>query len=347
MRTSPAALACALALTTSAAQAGVPVRITIEGNVTANQLSVAPLAGVQVGEAATVTFLVDSETFTPTFPPFETRGYLIDESSFELSFASVSVGLPNPFPGARSSAPLFVVSEESLGGEGFFTSTSPISASGVPLELNGTNEPFVVNEHLVAYTYNAIKSLDILAAVGTYTSAGASNFLWGLRDGTERLDIDYTVLKIEACGPAPTNYCTAGTSASGCWPSVYAFGTPSATAASGFTLNVWGAEGKKSGLFYFGSNGRQATPWGNGTSYQCVAPPVRRGSLLSSGGTPGSCDGTFTQDMNALWCPTCPKPAKNPGAGAVVQAQLWYRDPQNTSDGTTTLSDATEFTVCP
>ena len=64
-------------------------------------------------------------------------------------------------------------------------------------------------------------------------------------------------------------------------------------------------------------------------------------------GTPGLCDGSFTQDLNALWCPACPNPAKNPGAGSVVQAQLWYRDPLNTSNQTTSLSDAIEFSVGP
>ena len=54
-----------------------------------------------------------------------------------------------------------------------------------------------------------------------------------------------------------------------------------------------------------------------------------------------------TQDLNALWCATCPKPLHNPGAGAVVQAQLWYRDPLNTSNQTTSLSDAIEFCIEP
>ena len=40
-----------------------------------------------------------------------------------------------------------------------------------------------------------------------------------------------------------------------------------------------------------------------------------------------------------------PSPPKNPGAGAVVQAQLWYRDPLSTSNQTTSLSDAIEFVV--
>ena len=43
--------------------------------------------------------------------------------------------------------------------------------------------------------------------------------------------------------------------------------------------------------------------------------------------------------MNALWTST---PTKMPGLGT-VQAQLWYRDPFNTSNQTTSLSDAIEF----
>jgi hypothetical protein len=146
---------------------------------------------------------------------------------------------------------------------------------------------------------------------------------------------------------AATTYCTAGTSASGCRAQIAASGTPSASAASGFQLTATGVEGGKDGLFFFGDNGRQSSAWGNGTSFQCVVPPVRRAGLLPGVGTPGACDGSFSQDLNALWCPTCPKPWHNPGAGAVVQAQLWYRDPGNTSNRTTSLSDAIELLVCP
>ena len=103
-------------------------------------------------------------------------------------------------------------------------------------------------------------------------------------------------------------------------------------------------EGQKDGLFFFGANGRQVAPWGNGTSIQCVVPPVKRGGLLLGAGTPGACDGAFAQDLNARWTA---KPGQNPGAGAIVQAQLWYRDSQNTSNQTTSLSDGIEFCVAP
>jgi len=149
------------------------------------------------------------------------------------------------------------------------------------------------------------------------------------------------------CTGEAASYCTAGTSASGCRAHLAACGTASASASAGLDLIATGAEGAKDGLFFFGANGRQAAPWGNGTSYQCVAPPVFRAGLLTAGGSGGSCDGWFHQDLNALWCPVCPKPSKNPGVGAVVQAQLWYRDPGNSSNQTTSLSDAIELTVAP
>jgi hypothetical protein len=148
-------------------------------------------------------------------------------------------------------------------------------------------------------------------------------------------------------GPAPESYCTAGTSASGCQASLSSVGLPSATASSGFDLIASSVEGAKDGLFYFGINGRQANPWGNGTSYQCVVPPVKRAGIIAGAGAIGACDGAFAQDLNALWCSTCPKPGHNPGSGAVVQAQLWYRDPLSTSNQTTSLSDALEFVLAP
>ena len=147
--------------------------------------------------------------------------------------------------------------------------------------------------------------------------------------------------------PTGLTYCTAGTSASGCAALLTTAGQPSASAPAGFVLAAQGVEGQRQGLFYFGTSGRQANPWGTGSSFQCVAPPVTRTPVASSGGTAGACDGALARDLNALWCPGCPNSSKNPGAGATVQAQLWYRDPASTSNQTTSLSDAVEFFVAP
>jgi hypothetical protein len=78
-----------------------------------------------------------------------------------------------------------------------------------------------------------------------------------------------------------------------------------------------------------------------------VAPPVLRTGLQPGVGTAGMCDGTFTLDFNAFWCPSCPQFIKNPGIGATVQTQLWYRDPLSTSNQSTSLSDAIEFCLGP
>ena len=140
------------------------------------------------------------------------------------------------------------------------------------------------------------------------------------------------------------NYCVAGVSASGCSALIASTGTPSASAPSGFLLHTSGVEGAKDGQFYFGTNGIANNPWGNSSSTMCVAPPSKRGAFLTGNGTPGACDGAFAYDLNERWTQ---KPAQNPGAGAVVQAQFWYRDPFSTSNQVTCLSDAIEFPVCP
>jgi hypothetical protein len=144
-----------------------------------------------------------------------------------------------------------------------------------------------------------------------------------------------------------STYCTSGTSASGCNAFIGAVGTPSASWPSGFSIFASQVEGQKDGLFYFSTNGRQANSWGSGTSYQCVTPPVVRTPIVAGTGTAGTCNGFPIVSLNGLWCPFCPKPSKNPGAGAIVQAQFWYRDPTNTSNQTTSLSNAIEFQVCP
>jgi hypothetical protein len=145
---------------------------------------------------------------------------------------------------------------------------------------------------------------------------------------------------------ATVPYCTAGRSASGCRAILTACGSPSATAPSGFVLFARDVEGARPGLVHFGVSGRQAVPWG-ASGFQCVASPLMRTHVLAGTGTPGACDGSFALDLNAVWCPTCPAPHLNPGAGAVVQAQLWYRQPAGPDGHATNLSNAVEFSIVP
>lgn len=142
-------------------------------------------------------------------------------------------------------------------------------------------------------------------------------------------------------------YCTAGFSASSCAVTPFTQGAASAAASSGFRIEAAGVEGGSDGLFFFGTSGRQARPWGNGSSLQCVKPPVKRTTLVAGNGAPGFCAGLHSLDLNALWCSTCPRPGINPGAGAAVYAQLWYRDPLSTSNRASSLSSALQFYVGP
>jgi hypothetical protein len=71
---------------------------------------------------------------------------------------------------------------------------------------------------------------------------------------------------------------------------------------------------------------------------------VRRTGLQNSGGTATKCNGSHEFDFNA-WM--LANPTQAPAPGDLVQMQCWYRDPQNTSNQTTSLSNALEFTVYP
>jgi len=184
-----------------------------------------------------------------------------------------------------------------------------------------------------------------LIPMGVGGCAGGPRIFWGEASSLAHGVSEWAyVMHDSGTGAGWIAYCTAGTSASNCQASLSASGVASASAGSGFSLQATGVEGSKDGLFFTGTSGRQANPWGNGSSFQCVVPPVKRTGLLQAVGQAGACNGSFDQDLATVWATY---PSKNPGAGTLVQAQLWYRDPLNTSNQTTSLSNAIEFAVCP
>ena len=158
--------------------------------------------------------------------------------------------------------------------------------------------------------------------------------------------LDQVYVRDRSCIDAYVDYCTPGTSANGCEVELTASGVASSSASSGFVVTAL-SEGEKDGLFFYGQNGRQAVPWGNGTSFICVIPPVKRAGLQQAHGTPGACDAIVAQDLNAWWCSTCPKPSAAPLPSKPLQIQFWYRDPASTSNQTSSLSDAIEVIACP
>jgi hypothetical protein len=149
-------------------------------------------------------------------------------------------------------------------------------------------------------------------------------------------------------GGVPHTYCTAGTSSHGCVAAIGSTGTPSASAATSFHIDVAGVEGQKQGILFYGINntGFSPHPWASGsTSYLCVKNPSQRTGVQNSGGTLNLCTGHLGLDWNA-YVAAHPSALGAPfSAGQHVFAQAWFRDPP--SPKTTMLSDALEFTVGP
>ena len=133
------------------------------------------------------------------------------------------------------------------------------------------------------WNYSQPNEANLLANL-TYVNVHTTGFGAG--------EIRGQMLLMSTSEPNFSNYCTAGTSAAGCQALLSATGFPSATMTTGFVVTASTVEGQKDGLFFFGTNGPQANPWGNGTSFQCVLPPVKRAGLLTGSGTIGACDGT-------------------------------------------------------
>jgi hypothetical protein len=271
---------------------------------------------------------------------------LYDDDAAKDAGAAYVFGRNHGGPGVWGQITKLVASDGSIGDK--FGWSLFVSAEGIG--IGASSHQHTTGSHGAVYLFE--RDLGGPGAWGELTELAASDggggFGYALSSSGETVLVGASPgAYVFERGSQSVRYCTAGVSASGCQAVLTACGTPSASASSGFVLASEGLEGTANGLFFFGSNGRQASPWGNGTSFQCAAPPLHRGGALIGGGTQGACDGALSQDLNARWCPTCPKPHHNPGAGAVVQAQLWYRDPLSTSNQTTSLSDAVEFVMLP
>ncbi|MDH3284224.1 MAG: hypothetical protein OEQ13_05750 [Acidobacteriota bacterium] len=175
------ALVGSLAVLTGPATAGVPVTVTVTGEVEFNQINSPPLGDVLPGETATLTFLVDSDVFDDD-PVFPTRGYVIDEWSYSLTFDSADMELEDPFPAGQT--PYFVIRNDDPAVDGFFTATNtavPFGA-GLPLNQTGLFGQFQ-DSFRVTYEGDTLASLDILGALGTYDFDGLTVFGWTIDDG--------------------------------------------------------------------------------------------------------------------------------------------------------------------
>lgn len=172
-------------------------------------------------------------------------------------------------------------------------------------------------------------------------SNGVADWL-ELQSGASR-DINANSIPDEC--EAIATYCTAGTTTNGCTPSMAWSGTPSASAASGFQIICAQSEGDRYGLILYGM-APAAVSWAiNSTSLVCVAPPQRRTGAYSSGGTIGTCTGTYSLDFNAF-IQAEPGALGSPfSAGQAFYAQAWFRD--HGAPKGTNLSNGLRFTLAP
>jgi hypothetical protein len=145
---------------------------------------------------------------------------------------------------------------------------------------------------------------------------------------------------------APITYCTAKTNSCGSLPAISATGIPSASSASGFTVEAAQAKGGKCGLLIYSDAGpaMPAPPFQGG--FLCMAAPVRRTiAVCDTGGTPGACDGSLSIDMNAFAAGALggnPLPSLSQ-PGTQVDCQFWGRD----TPGNSLLTDALRYVVTP
>jgi hypothetical protein len=146
------------------------------------------------------------------------------------------------------------------------------------------------------------------------------------------------------CDTQATTYCTAKAGLACGLPSIRSTGCSSASASSGFSISAGPARADKSGILIHSDQGSANPPFHGGVL--CVNPPLRRSVGVSSGGTPGLCDGTFTIDMNCFAAGAC---GGNPvgflrAPGTFVSTQWWGRDSVATGSF---LSDGLTYVVGP
>jgi parallel beta-helix repeat protein len=139
-----------------------------------------------------------------------------------------------------------------------------------------------------------------------------------------------------------TNYCTAKINSLGCTPAIASSGSPSVTSATAFDITASNVLNQNPGLLIYGYT-RRVTPFQGG--FKCMANPVRRTPVQSSGGSPlplNDCTGVYSFDFNG-WIQGNHDAALF--ACQEVDAQYWSRDFASASP--IGLTDALSFIIAP
>jgi len=168
---------CLIALLAAQPTAAVPVDVVVTGTVEYNQLHEGPFRNTiaPAGSPAMFWFTVDSDIFSDD-PMLPTRGYVIDQGSFNFQLGPTSVGLQGPFPGT----PYFVIRNNDPAVDGFFLSPQTNLPFGLELTAaaNDAGTRFLRLSFSVTYGPAVLPSL----ALGTYDYTGLTVFRFVCED---------------------------------------------------------------------------------------------------------------------------------------------------------------------
>ena len=154
---------------------------------------------------------------------------------------------------------------------------------------------------------------------------------------------DLELVTSNGCTPDAKFYCLGLFSTHGCLPEMDVLGTPSIAWPNAFKLQAKNLETMQNTLLFFGLSGPSSQPFFGGTL--CVNPPLFRLGLTNSGGTgmPPFCSGAVSYNLGVL----LNHPTGGPliSSGTVINAQVWFRDPQ--AAFTVGITNGLQFAVCP
>jgi len=231
-------------------------------------------------------------------------------------------------------------------GVGWTEITPPVAASA--LHVISANELYLASDRLHRFDGSAWTELSGLDCVNGPSFAALDSAGGLLLAAGRQLGVGLTplVARRSTNGCNQVTYCTSSTSAAGCVAAIRGIGIPSASAASGFTLQIDQVEGLRQGMIFYGASGQQALPWAPGsTSWLCMKTPTQRLPVSTSGGSMSGCDGQLSHDWNSFMSGSAGALGNPRFAGQAFDAQGWFRDPP--APKATSLSNALHFSLAP
>lgn len=270
------------------------------------------------------------------YVPFDTNGvddaFVRDRLLASTERVSVATG------GGEALGPVYTVALSADARFALFTTSSDLLAPG---DADHRSDAFARDRLAHTTTLVSLDASDAnLASHATHAAISsdgrcvAFDTLGAYAPGDGNFDDDVYLRDLFQHGP--TSYCAALPSSGGCVARCFANGDTSLSSPAPFHIDLNYAPNQASSAFFYGLAPTHA-PYLGGVL--CVAPPLRRTPLVSTGGAPpptNDCSGLATFDLKARIAAGV-DPALV--AGAELYLQWFVRDPQGPL-GAASFSDA-------